>query len=541
MLKINQVKCQIPHGDREMRKAICKKLGCKDEDILTIQILRRSLDARKKPQLFFLYTLICELKNENKILAKNQKNQDVALYTDTPYVFPAPKAPKQKVVVIGMGPAGLFCGLELAKVGYKPLVLERGAAVEERQADVDQFWSSGKLNTESNIQFGEGGAGTFSDGKLNTLVKDVSGRNRYVLQTFVEYGAPEEILYDHKPHLGTDLLQGIVKRMREDILQHGGEVRFHAKVTKFGIQVGKIHSVFVGDEEIPADAVVLAIGHSARDTFQVLCQAGISMEAKPFAVGYRVIHPQQFINQSQYGAPVVKELGAAAYKVTAKSESGRGVYSFCMCPGGYVVNASSEEGRLAVNGMSYHGRNSQSANSAIIVAVNPEDFQIPEAKEYPEALKGIAFQRKMEEAAFAAAKGKIPIQKYGDFRKEIVKHGMIKEFDETNSMEAFTPDLKGLYQEADLSPVLPLELQQSFISGMEDINRKIKGFASREVWLCGVESRTSSPIRIPREESGFANIEGLYPCGEGAGYAGGITSAAMDGVKIAQIIAEKDA
>ena len=427
-----------------------------------------------------------------------------------------------------MGPAGLFCGLALARKGYRPLILERGEDVDARTARVAKFWKTGELDPSSNVQFGEGGAGTFSDGKLNTLVKDTFGRNREVLRILTEFGADPSICYANKPHIGTDVLSHIVKSIRKEIESLGGQARFLSQVTDFEITDGKLTAVTVNNtERIPVQAAVAAIGHSARDTFETLYTKQVSMEAKPFAVGFRIQHPQAMINESQYGMAECKELGPASYKLTAQTSYGRGVYSFCMCPGGYVVNASSEKNRLAVNGMSYHDRAGENANSALIVTVNPEDFS-HEAKSREEVhpLAGIHFQRELEEKAYEAGKGKIPIQLYGDF-----KNGKISEkFDEVQ------PAFCGEYQFADLRKILPEELSEAFVEGMESFGRKIKGFDRPDAILAGVESRTSSPVRIPRGETLESSIKGLYPCGEGAGYAGGITSAAMDGLKVAEEI-----
>lgn len=533
MLQVNQIKCPINHSKPQLLRAISRKLDCGEEQILDYKVLRRSVDARKKPDLFFQYTLAVSLKNENRILSRKKKDRDISLYEPLEYRFPQPGTVPlhHRPVIIGMGPAGLFCGLELARQGYRPLLLERGQDVDQRTKDVLNFWNGEKLNPDSNVQFGEGGAGTFSDGKLNTLVKDSSGRNRKVLETFVEFGADESILYDHKPHIGTDKLREIVKRMRKAILDAGGEVRFSSHVTDFCIQDGKITGVCINDSEwMDCEVVILAIGHSARDTFERLLGRNLSMEPKAFAIGYRVIHPQSFINQSQYGKSDVPELGAAPYKVTAMASDGRGVYSFCMCPGGYVVNASSEMGRLAVNGMSYSGRNSSCANSAIIVSVTPDDFH------YDGPLAGVYFQRDLEEKAYRAGKGSIPVQTYGDFRSKIVEKNNMKLSGTETEAFCFEPKIKGKYEMADLTEVMPDECNKAFVEGMEQIDKKIHGFANPGVYLCGLESRTSSPVRILRDDNLESNIKGIYPCGEGAGYAGGITSAAMDGLKIAQQI-----
>lgn len=542
MLRVNQIICPIESDDEQILQALCQKLKCRAGDIVSWKIAKRSVDARKKPELFYSYTLLVKCRKEQKILAQNRKDRDIARDDTAPFCFQVTggTALDKPPVIVGTGPAGLFCALELARAGFRPILLERGRDVERRSRDVEAFWKEGKFLPESNVQFGEGGAGTFSDGKLNTLVKDKYGRNRHVLETFVKYGAKESILYDQKPHLGTDVLKNVIKNMRGEILSLGGEVRFESRMTdiRFSEDTAaqrreRISAVEInGEEWLETGVLVLAIGHSARDTCSMLYARGLRMEAKPFAVGFRVQHPQSFINRSQYGADHPPGLGAAAYKLTAKAGDGRGVYSFCMCPGGYVVNASSEEGYLAVNGMSYSGRNGDCANSAVIVSVSPEDYK---TKDTP--LDGIHFQRVLEQRAYRAGNGKIPIQKYREFQEKLADRGILEKPVYGEDMEPFSPALKGQYEQADLTDILPASLNRAFAEGMEEMNRKIRGFASGEVWLCGIESRTSSPIRIERDDVLQSNIEGIYPCGEGAGYAGGITSAAMDGIKAAQQIA----
>ena len=394
---------------------------------------------------------------------------------------------------------------------------------------MERFWKEGILDPESNVQFGEGGAGTFSDGKLNTLVKDPFGRNKEVLRTFVSFGAKPSILYEAKPHIGTDVLSDVVKAMREEILRLGGVVRFGAKLTDIKIVNDRVCGVEVNDgERIPCSDVVLAIGHSARDTFYQLHRIGIPMEAKSFAVGLRVEHKQSAINLSQYGREDPGELGAAPYKLTAQAKNGRGVYSFCMCPGGYVVNASSEPGRTAVNGMSYSGRDGENANSAIIVSVTPKDFP----SDHP--LAGIEFQRELEERAYQCGGGRIPVQTYGDFRRQVTGESVPH-----MAESSLQPSCKGKYQYCDVSRILPAACNEAFVDGMEQFGHLIAGFDHPETLLSGVESRTSSPVRIHRDETLQSAVSGLYPCGEGAGYAGGITSAAMDGIRVAEQLAQK--
>lgn len=533
MLRINQLKIPVGHTQEDLYAKVQKILRV--EEITGISVVRRSVDARKKPDLYFNYIVDVIVRNEKEVYKRCDKKQ-VVLCREEQYRFPVKSySGTKRPVIIGMGPAGLFCAYMLAEAGFRPIVLERGRCIAERTKDVDFFWETGKLNLQSNVQFGEGGAGTFSDGKLNTLVKDKYGRNRKVLSIFVQEGAPEEILYDYKPHIGTDILKNVITNMREKILQWGGEVFFESQVTAIETENNRIKAVIVnGKERVEAQYVVLAPGHSARDTFQMLYDAGMEMEAKPFAVGFRVEHPQVWINRSQYGCDNREELGSAPYKVTATSGE-RGVYSFCMCPGGYVVNASSEEGKLAVNGMSYHARDGKNANSAIIVSVTPKDF----GSEHP--LAGVAFQREIEEKAYVAGGGKIPVERYGDFKKAVLSDDC-SDSDLTNDvsqLEDITACIKGSWCFAPVHEILPRELNMAFVEGMEQFGRVIRGFSDDKVLVEGVESRTSSPIRIVRDEKLESGIKGIYPCGEGAGYAGGITSAAMDGIKVAEEIARQ--
>ena len=549
MIRINQIKLPINYTEGMLEKKVCKILKAERSDILSIKIVKRSIDARKKPEIFYSITAEVEAKKEG-MLVKRAKNNQITLTERVEYCFPesGEKPLEKRPVIIGSGPAGLFCAYMLAEHGYRPIVLERGENVETRKKDVEEFWKSGALKSNSNVQFGEGGAGTFSDGKLNTLIKDKDGKNQKVLSIFVENGAPEKILYDGKPHIGTDILITVVRNMRERIEKWGGEFRFGNQVVDFEIKDEKLSALVVKNKEaecytLETDHAVLAIGHSARDTFETLLKREVPMEAKCFAVGLRVEHPQELIQNALYGETTV-ELPAAAYKLTAKTSFGRGVYSFCMCPGGYVVNASSEEGRTAVNGMSYSGRDGKNANSAIIVSVTPEDF----GAEGP--LAGIAFQRKLEEKAFQVGQGKVPVERYGDFKKEVLEKQKKNEMQNPSRVEKvqageetvwenFSPQIKGQYQFSKVSEIMPKELNEAFVEGMEHFEKIIPGFADHRVFLDGIESRTSSPVRIHRDETNQSKVRGIYPCGEGAGYAGGITSAAMDGMKIAEGIARE--
>lgn len=539
MIRISQIKLRPGQDTERLRVKAAALLKIGEKDIKSIEIVKRSLDARKKPELFYSYTVDVEVSKEENILKKCGNKQAVIVKPDS-YSFPVKRGEKeiQPPVIAGMGPAGLFCGYFLALAGFSPIILERGKDVDERQKDVERFWEKGILDTESNVQFGEGGAGTFSDGKLNTLVKDKYGRNKEVLRLFVKFGAPKEILYESKPHIGTDILKNVVKNMRQEILRLGGKVLFQSQLTDIEVSGGKITGVVVNHATtIKTDTCVLAIGHSARNTFEMLFHKKIPMEAKPFAVGLRVEHSQQMINESQYGEAYPEELPAAPYKTAAKTKDGRGVYSFCMCPGGYVVNASSETERLCVNGMSYSGRDGKNANSAVIVTVTPKDF----GSDHP--LAGIAFQRKLEENAYRAGEGRVPVQTYGSFKACVEAEGTDgcpssgKAFSEALNKAAFLPAIKGRYVLTDITGVLPKALNAGIVEGIEQFAKEIKGFNRPDTLLSAVEARTSSPVRILRNEELTSAVSGLYPCGEGAGYAGGITSAAMDGIRVAEAIA----
>ena len=525
MIRITQLKLPITHTEEQLHRKIAKMLRLGNQPF-TYEIRKQSLDARHKEDKKFVYTVDIKLDNESRVL-KKVHDKNIMLTSEKKYHFPSSGSEtlSHRPVVIGSGPAGLFCALYLAKAGYCPLVLERGEEADKRQETVENFWKNGILDPDSNVQFGEGGAGTFSDGKLNTLVKDTYGRGKEVLSRFVEAGAPSEILYQQKPHLGTDQLVGIVQFMRHQIEEMGGEFRFRSTVTDLIIRDRKLNAVIVNEkEEIPAEICILAPGHSARDTFAMLDKHNINMEPKSFAVGVRVEHPQTMINQDLYGEPENARLGAASYKVTHALENGRGIYSFCMCPGGYVVNASSEEHRLAVNGMSYHDRAGENANSAVIVTVTPDDF----GSDHP--LAGISFQRSLEEKAYQAGQGKVPVQRFGDFKEDQI----------TTSYGKVHSCIKGASVFGDVRGIFPEEIAQSLEDGITAMDHKIHGFADDDTLLSGVESRTSSPVRIERDENFVSSsCDWIYPCGEGAGYAGGITSAAMDGMKVAEAIIQK--
>ncbi len=524
MIRLSQVKVPLQHQNEDIKKKCAKLLRIAPADIEEMRIVKKSIDARKKTEISYVYTVDLLLKQKESKVLSHLKGVSAAIASDKPYHFPkkGTEPLMHRPVVIGLGPAGLFCALALARHGYAPIVFERGKCVEERTKDVLRFWERGVLDPASNVQFGEGGAGAFSDGKLNTMVKDVIGRNRKVLELFVEAGAPSEILYDSKPHIGTDVLVNVVANLRKEIIRLGGEVHFESEVTDFTVKDGKLTEVTInGTDTYRTTTAVLAIGHSARNTFALLEEKKLTMEAKAFAVGFRIEHPQSMIDHAQYGDADIRYLPTASYKLTAQTPVGRGVYSFCMCPGGFVVNASSEEKRLAVNGMSYYKRDSGNANSAIIVAVTPDDFP------GNGALAGVEFQRRLEEKAYALGKGKIPQQLFGDY----------KENRETKSYGAFVSCAKGQAAFANLRGLFHEGVEQAFLAGMESFGQKIRGFDRPDAILSGVESRTSSSVRITRDALFESNIRGIYPCGEGAGYAGGIMSAAMDGLKVAEAVA----
>ncbi len=519
MIRIRQIKINI-ESNIDLLSKVASILKINKEDILDLKVVKESIDARKKPDIYLVYEVNVLLKDESVI---KKFNNDIFIVSDEEYSF-NPKGEElleSNPVVVGSGPAGLFTAYMLASYGYKPIVIERGSILDERIKDVDKFLESGVLNKESNVQFGEGGAGTFSDGKLNTLVKDKNYRGKKVLEVFVSCGAPKEILYKSHPHIGTDILVSVIKNMRNKIISMGGEFRYNTKLTDIIVKDNKIEEIIVNDKEhIKTDILVLAIGHSARDTFYMLNNY-LNMEAKPFAVGVRVEHKQEMIDIANYGK-VIPSLGPSTYKLTHKCKNGRGVYTFCMCPGGYVINSSSEEGMLAINGMSYSKRDSENANSAVIVTVTPDDFgNTP--------LSGIEYQRDLEKKAFNLGSGSIPIELYKDFKDNKI----------SSDFGSIKPLFKGSYKFANIRSILPSYIVESLIEGINAFGGYIKGFANDDVIMAAVESRTSSPVRIIRNDEFISNIEGIYPCGEGAGYAGGITSSAIDGIKVAEAIMNK--
>ena len=545
MLLISQLKVNIKadNSAEGLLAVLSDKTGIDKDNIFDVVIRKKSIDARKNPEIFYVYSLSFNTdKQYHKRLLSNKK-LNISVYEPAIYKFPeiniTGEIPEEKrPVIIGSGPAGYMCGYKLAQAGLRPIIIERGEDADERKKKIESFWTNDILDKNSNVQFGEGGAGTFSDGKLLTGVNDKFGRSEEVFRIYVENGAPEEILYNAKPHIGTDKLTEMVKNMRKFIETHGGEVRFNSVFKQVDINYTMltepvINSVVIKnlttDEEyeIKTDTVVIATGHSSRDTYKMLHESGLAMTSKPFAVGFRVQHPQSLIDKARYGSEDTG-LPPADYKLTFETPGGKSVYSFCMCPGGYVINSSSRPGYLVVNGMSYFARDSKNANSAIIAAVDE--------KTYGDGLfAGMHFQEMIEKRAFDLNGGKMTLQKLIDFKNNIPSMSNGAPGIDTE----VTPEVKGLYTYGNLRTILPEELNLDIIQAFEDFGRKIEGFDGDNVLLCGVESRTSAPLRILRDsETLMSNISGIYPCGEGAGYAGGITSAAIDGLKVAEKIAK---
>ncbi len=532
MLRLTELRLPLDHAEGEIESAILKRLKIKPQDLVRYAVFRRAADARKRSAITLIYTLDVEVRNEAALLKRFAGDRHVSPAPDLDYRFVtrAPEAPRTRPIVIGTGPCGLLAALVLAQMGFRPLILERGKVIRERTKDTWDFWRKSVLNPESNVQFGEGGAGTFSDGKLYSQIKDPHHHGRKVLTEFVKAGAPPEILYVAKPHIGTFRLVTIVESLRQTIEALGGEYRFESKVADFDIEVradGSRHvrGVVLSDgTHIASDHVVLAVGHSARDTFEMLYDRGVAMEAKPFSIGVRIEHPQSLIDRCRFaGGAGHPRLGAADYKLVHHGSNGRSVYSFCMCPGGTVVAAASEPGRLVTNGMSQYSRAERNANAGIVVGITPAD--------YPgHTLAGIAFQRHWEERAFAAGGSNYaaPAQRVGDFLAGRA----------STALGEVVPSYKPAVTPADLATCLPDYVTAAIREALPAFEREIAGFTLADATMTGVETRTSSPIRIGRDSSfQSTNTRGLYPAGEGAGYAGGILSAGVDGIRVAEAVA----
>ncbi|MGR9014070.1 MAG: NAD(P)/FAD-dependent oxidoreductase [Gammaproteobacteria bacterium] len=527
MLRITELKLPLDHQENQLKSAILDRLGISTKELISYTLFRQGFDARKRNAILLVYTIDIETTNEQSILNRYADDPHVSLTPDSTYRFvtQAPKDLKQRPVIIGTGPCGLFAGLILAQMGFRPIILERGKEVRERTKDTFGLWRKGQFNPESNVQFGEGGAGTFSDGKLHTQIKDPNHYGRKVLNELVKAGAPDEILHVSKPHIGTFKLVTVVEHIRAAIESLGGEIRFQSRVDDIIIDKNSVCGVVLANgETINTNHVLLAVGHSARDTFKMLYDRGVYIEAKPFSIGFRIEHPQSLIDTCRFGSNAGHPLlGAADYKLVHHCSNGRSVYSFCMCPGGTVVAATSEEGHVVTNGMSQYSRNERNANSGIVVGITPDD--------YPgHPLAGIDFQRRLEAEAFKLG-GKTyeaPGQLVGDF---LAKRP-------SSQLGAVQPSYTPGVHLCDLSSALPDYAITAIREAIPAFDKKIKGFAMNDAVLTGVETRTSSPIRIKRNEHYQSlTIKGLYPAGEGAGYAGGILSAAVDGIKVAEALA----
>ncbi|WEK32173.1 MAG: NAD(P)/FAD-dependent oxidoreductase [Candidatus Pseudomonas phytovorans] len=529
MLRITELKLPLDHPDEALREAIVQRLGIRDEQLLSFNLFKRSYDARKKnSELLFIYTIDLEASNEAELLSKFADDYNVVVAPDVTYKYVghAPADVQERPIVVGFGPCGIFAGLLLAQMGFKPIILERGKEVRQRTKDTWGLWRKSVLNPESNVQFGEGGAGTFSDGKLYSQIKDPQHHGRKVLEEFVKAGAPDEILYINKPHIGTFRLTGMVEQMRQDMIALGAEVRFQEKVTDLLVEDGQLTGVVLeSGEQLHSRHVVLALGHSARDTFRMLHAKGVYMEAKPFSVGFRIEHPQTLIDKARLGKYAGHpKLGAADYKLVYHAKNGRSVYSFCMCPGGTVVAATSEPGRVVTNGMSQYSRNERNANSGIVVGIDPE-------RDYPGGpLAGIELQERLEAHAYVmgGSNYQAPAQLVGDFVAGRP----------STALGSVEPSYKPGVTLGDLAPSLPDFAIEAIREALPAFDRQIKGYNLHDAVLTGIETRTSSPLRITRgEDYQSLNVKGLFPAGEGAGYAGGILSAGVDGIRIAEAVA----
>jgi len=531
MIRITELKLELNQAEnkamefKHLKQHVVSKYRIPADHILSMEIFKKAVDARKKSHVFFVYSVDLSLKNESRFLENHHKQVSLTPNMTYQEIPSGTKKLSNRPVIVGFGPSGLFAAYLLAKRGYQPVVLERGLDVDERTMHVKAFQKTGNFDTYSTILFGEGGAGTFSDGKLTTLINDL--RSRFILSALVLHGADREIMYINKPHIGTDQLKIIMKSMRNKIIKMGGTIRFDAIVTDFIIHDSKLQAIKVNhDETIETNVCLLGIGHSARDTFETLYHQQVEIQQKPFSIGVRIEHPQAFINQAQYGDYATsKALGAADYKLSYHAKNGRSAYTFCMCPGGYVMCASSEAGGLVTNGMSESIRNQENANSALLVNVTPEDFK----SDHP--LAGVAYQRAFEQKAFVLGGSTYhaPVQLVGDFMNHRKSH----------AFGHVTPSYQPGTTFADLHEILPDYITETMIEALLDFDQKINGFAMKDAILTGVETRSSSPIRILRNAQHESNIIGLYPMGEGAGYAGGIMSSAVDGMKTAEKIIAK--
>jgi uncharacterized FAD-dependent dehydrogenase len=529
MLRLIEIKLPLDHAADALRALVLRTLGIPEADLLNVRVRRRGHDARKPGVIALVYTLDVEVRDEDALLKKFHGSPHIGPAPDETYRYPlhAATSPATRPVVIGSGPCGVFAGLSLARMGLRPLILERGRSVRERTKDVWGFWRERSFSPVSNVQFGEGGAGTFSDGKLYSGIKDRGHHIRRILQDFVDCGAPEEVLYISKPHIGTLRLVKVVENLRHQIIAAGGEFRFEAQVADVLVENNSVRGVVLaGGEQIDTEHVVLAVGHSARDTFEMLYNKGVRIDAKPFSIGFRIEHPQHLIDVARLGRYAGNpQLGAADYKLVHHCQNGRSVYSFCMCPGGQVVAATSEAGRVVTNGMSHYSRADHNANAGIVVGITPADF----GSEHP--LAGIVLQRQLEAHAFALGGGNYnaPAQRVGDFLEVRSSTGP------GTVLPSYTPGVTW----TNLDASLPDYAISAIREALPRFDRTIKGFAMADAVLTSVETRTSSPIRIPRDEHGFEslNTKGLYPAGEGAGFAGGILSAAVDGMKVAEAVA----
>lgn len=531
MIRINELSLPLDHSSDELRQAIVERLQLKDADLLNFTVFKRSYDARKKNSvILFIYIIDLEVRDEAAVLARLRDDKNIRPAPDTRY-YPVGQAPadiSERPIVVGFGPCGLFAALLLAQMGFKPIVLERGKDVRKRTKDTWALWRKKVLSPESNVQFGEGGAGLFSDGKLYSQIKDPKFYARKVMAEFVRAGAPEEIMYVSKPHIGTFRLTGVVAAMREEIIALGGEVRFENKVTDLVLKDGQLEGVVLeSGETLHGRHVVLALGHSARDVFRMLERRKVHIEAKPFAVGFRIEHPQSLIDQARLGKYAGHpELGAADYKLVYHAQNGRAVYSFCMCPGGTVVAATSEPERVVTNGMSQYSRNERNANSGIVVGINPE-------QDFPGGpLAGVEFQEQLESAAYVLGGSdySAPAQLVGDFIRG----------KPSTALGEVEPSYKPGVRLGDLAPSLPGYVIEAIREALPEFGKQIRGFDRDDAILTGIETRTSSPVRITRDHHSLEslNVRGLYPAGEGAGYAGGILSAGVDGIKVAEAVAK---